>query len=51
MVREVRAAGLHTCEINLAPSDNARVFEVRRYGPVTEIVPAWVEEILMQDSD
>lgn len=46
MVREARAAGVRTCEINLAPSDNARLFDERRYGPATETVPAWVEEML-----
>lgn len=33
-------------EINLAPSDNAEVFTDARYGKATEIVPAWVEELL-----
>jgi NAD-dependent deacetylase len=45
-VAEARAAGVGTCEINLAPSDNAWMFDERRYGPATATVPAWVEALL-----
>jgi NAD-dependent deacetylase len=45
-VAEARALGIRACEINLQPSDNARAFDERRYGPATEIVPAWVEDVL-----
>ena len=45
-VAEARAAGIRTCEINLERSDNARVFDERRYGPASEAVPAWVESVL-----
>jgi len=45
-VAEARAAGIRTCEINLEPSDNARAFDEARYGPGTEVVPAWVEPVL-----
>ena len=45
-VAEARAAGIRTCEINLEPSDNARSFDERRYGPASEVVPAWVELVL-----
>ena len=45
-VAEARAYGLRTCEINLEPSDNAEWFDERRYGPASEAVPAWVEELL-----
>ncbi len=45
-VREARAKGLRCCELNLEPSDNADEFDDRRYGPASEIVPSWVEEIL-----
>jgi NAD-dependent deacetylase len=41
-----RLQGIRTCEINLEPSDNARVFGDRRYGAASEIVPAWVAEML-----
>jgi len=45
-VQEARAAGVRTCEINLEPSDNAWVFDEKRYGPASEAVPAWVDEVL-----
>lgn len=46
LVADARAAGVRTCELNLEPSDNARAFDDVRYGPATEIVPAWVAETL-----
>ncbi|MBO9710331.1 MAG: NAD-dependent deacylase [Caulobacter sp.] len=46
LVTQARAWGVRTCEINLEPSDNARAFDERRYGPATQVVPAWVEELL-----
>jgi NAD-dependent deacetylase len=45
-VGEARRLGIRTCEINLEPSDNARAFDERRYGPASEAVPAWVREVL-----
>jgi len=45
-VQEARAAGIRTCEINLEPSDNAWMFDEKRYGPAGEAVPAWVEQVL-----
>lgn len=45
-VEQARTAGIRTCELNLEPSDNAQLFEDRRYGPATAIVPAWVDEVL-----
>jgi len=45
-VAEARAYGVATCEINLEPSDNAEWFDERRYGPASEAVSAWVEELL-----
>jgi NAD-dependent deacetylase len=45
-VAEARAAGVRTCEINLEPSDNARLFDEARYGPASEVVPAWVKAVL-----
>jgi NAD-dependent deacetylase len=35
-----------TAELNLEPSLNAAAFDVRRYGPATETVPAFVDELL-----
>lgn len=45
-VAEARALGIETCEINLESADNADLFDDRRYGPASQTVPAWVEEIL-----
>jgi NAD-dependent deacetylase len=45
-VAQARRLGIRTCELNLEPSDNARAFDERRYGPATEVVPAWVDEVL-----
>ncbi|MEL6839636.1 MAG: NAD-dependent deacylase [Pseudomonadota bacterium] len=46
------AAGLvemaqgETIEMNLAPSARTNAFGARRFGPASEIVPAWVSELL-----
>ena len=45
-VAEAHALGIPTVELNLEPSDNARAFDDARYGPATEVVPAFVEEML-----
>jgi NAD-dependent deacetylase len=45
-VAEARAAGAHTVELNLEPSDGASYFAEAIYGPATEIVPAYVERLL-----
>jgi NAD-dependent protein deacetylase/lipoamidase len=45
-VLEARAAGAHTVELNLEPSDGADLFLERIEGPATEIVPAYVERLL-----
>jgi NAD-dependent deacetylase len=45
-VLEARAMGVETYEINLEAADNANLFDDCRYGPASETVPAWVEEIL-----
>jgi NAD-dependent deacetylase len=50
-VSGARAAGIRTCEINLAPSENARAFDGARYGPASEAVPAWVDEIVRSVRD
>jgi NAD-dependent deacetylase len=46
LVSEAKGHGIRTCEINLEPSDNARQFDERRYGPASEIVSAWVKDVL-----
>jgi NAD-dependent deacetylase len=45
-VNEARMAGAHTIELNLEPSANARVFTEGRYGPATEVVDAWVADMI-----
>ena len=40
--------GIPTLELNLEPSDNAGLFDDGLYGPATEVIPAWVEEVLAQ---
>jgi NAD-dependent deacetylase len=45
-VTEARAAGAHTVELNLEPSEGASLFADAMYGPATEVVPAFVEKLL-----
>ncbi len=45
-VQEARIAGAKTIELNLEPTDISRAFAHRRFGPATEVVPAWVAELL-----
>ncbi|PIE08461.1 MAG: NAD-dependent protein deacylase [Rhodobacterales bacterium] len=45
-VAEARAQGIRTLELNLAPSDTAGAFDEVRLGPASEVVPAWVAELL-----
>jgi len=45
-VAEARATGARTLELNLAPSDNAGAFDEVRLGPATEVVPAWVADLI-----
>ena len=45
-VAQARRLGVTTCEINLEPSDNAALFDERRYGRASEAVAAWAEAIL-----
>ena len=45
-VLEAQAAGAHTVELNLEPSDGADLFLERIEGPATEIVPAYVDRLL-----
>lgn len=41
-----RAAGAHTVELNLDPSEGASHFDDRRHGGAADIVPAYVDELL-----
>ena len=45
-VSEARAYGVKAMELNLEPSENAHLFTDSRYGPATEVVTAWVREVL-----
>ncbi len=46
LVRQARAAGAATLELNLEPSKGSAMFDEVRHGPATELVPYWVEDIL-----
>lgn len=45
-VRQAAENGAETLELNLEPSDISMLFSSRRYGPASEIVPAWVDDVL-----
>ena len=45
-VRGARELGIQTLELNLERSKGSAWFDETRLGPATEVVPAWVDEIL-----
>ena len=45
-VAGARSAGAHTIELNLEPSSGGNLFAEARYGPATQVVPQWVDEML-----
>lgn len=45
-VAQARAAGAHTVELNLEPSEGASLFAETVHGPATQVVPAYVERLL-----
>jgi NAD-dependent deacetylase len=45
-VRDARELGAKTLELNLEASQGSRWFEETRLGPASELVPAWVREML-----
>ncbi|ETX14069.1 NAD-dependent deacetylase [Roseivivax halodurans JCM 10272] len=45
-VEEARMAGAETLELNLNRSDVSAAFDAHALGPASEIVPAWVDEML-----
>lgn len=47
LVRTARDIGVQTLELNLERSQGSAWFHETRLGPATEIVPAWVEELLL----
>jgi len=46
LVRAARDIGAQTLELNLERSQGSAWFEQTRLGPATELVPAWVDEVL-----
>ncbi|HZH28785.1 MAG TPA: Sir2 family NAD+-dependent deacetylase [Azospirillaceae bacterium] len=46
LVREARAIGIRTVELNLEPSEDATAFHTKIYGAATEVVPAFVRDLL-----
>ena len=47
-VSEARALSIPAVELNLEPSENATLFTDSYYGPATQIVPEWADEMLDQ---
>ena len=45
-VREAREQGIRTLELNLEASQGTHWFDEARHGAATEVVPAWVDDIL-----
>lgn len=45
-VRNAREFGAETLELNLEPSQGTFWFDEARHGPATELVTAWVDEVL-----
>jgi NAD-dependent deacetylase len=45
-VRDARELGARTLELNLERSQGSAWFDESRLGPASELVPAWVEEML-----
>ena len=41
----VELARAETLELNLEPSARVNAFQTHRFGPATEVVPTWVDEI------
>ncbi|MCJ2059418.1 NAD-dependent protein deacylase [Methylobacterium sp. J-048] len=44
-VRQARALGISTCEINLEPSDNADAFDDARYGPASTALTGFLADL------
>jgi NAD-dependent SIR2 family protein deacetylase len=48
-VRLAREIGAETLELNLERSQGSAWFDETRLGPATEVVPAWVDEMLKME--
>ena len=47
-VEDVRSRGrAHTAELNLEPSEGQSLFAEKIYGPATDVVPAYVDKLLL----
>ena len=46
-VQTARHFGAHTLEMNLDPSEGSHFFHESRMGKAGELVPAWVEDVLV----
>lgn len=46
LVQNAVELGAHTLELNLEASQGSHLFHESRLGPASEVVPAWVEELL-----
>jgi len=49
-VQTARYCGARTLEMNLEPSQGSLFFDESRIGPASELVPAWVDEVLAAHS-
>jgi NAD-dependent deacetylase len=47
-VEEANRHGAHTVELNLEPSQRLTAFAEHKHGLATELVPAYVEELIGQ---
>ena len=47
-VQTARYCGAETLEINLEPSQGSLFFDESRLGRAAELVPTWVEELLVE---
>ena len=45
LAAEARRGGADCVELNLEPSEISRVFQTRRYGPASKVVPEWVDAL------
>lgn len=45
-VTEAKQNGAETLELNLEPTDARGLFDAGRYGPASQVVPLWVDEVL-----
>lgn len=45
-VEAAREMGIATLELNLEPGAGSHLFAEHRYGPASEVVPAWVNSLL-----